>query len=194
MSNYFGQLHRFFSLVLETLPHVDAAGDELAEALLVRECVAGAQGARAVPHERLAMDVRVLGARLELLDALPQPDAVGQRGGDARRVEAVGDHGHDQHRARQQQAQPEAGRREDGESHAHVRVVDAVRVERQDETEVVDDATPDHKVIETSPVRRVQSTLEKQRIQNCFLISDKHRVFMEVFVFNSVSIYIQNIK
>ena len=141
-------------------PHHRPGGDQLAESLLVSERIPGptqrplAAAGRRVPEDKIG------GLRLGLgHDPLFQADAVGERRtrhgpveprrGD--RYEEDGDSEHD--------GEPERGGGHDVDGRAEVRVVEQLRVEREREAEVEENAAPDDEVVEPGPVRRVQGTL-----------------------------------
>ena len=145
--------------------HVHARRDQSAEALGVRERVAGpAQGACAAAQSRVAPQHLVArappaGGALPLAP-LTQPDAVDERRTRVGRVEPLGDDRHEQDGDGQDEREPEGRRRHDGARRPDVRVAEQqVRVEDKRQCEVEHDAAPDHDVVEERPVGGLERAL-----------------------------------
>ena len=148
-------------------PHHRTGRYQLTESFLVSERVPGPTERSLAAAGRRMPEDQVAGFRLGLgHDALFQADAVGKRWTSHGPVKPWRRDGNEENSHREDYSEPERGCAHDVDRCAEVRVVKQLRVERKCEAEVEEDAAPDDKVIETSPVGRVQGTLHTSQSES----------------------------
>lgn len=139
--------------------HIYTTCDELSKTLLVSERIPRTQRPCAATHRRRTSDVEISGPGHRFGHPLLHANAVGQCWMNICCIKAVGYDRHDQYHIGQKQTHPEVCRREDGERHALVLIIEHAGVHRQDETEIEYNAPPYYKMVETSPIGCIQGTL-----------------------------------
>lgn len=118
-------------LSVYSLPHVQPAGDQLPEALLVSKGVTRAQRPGAAANRRLPPRDRVFGLRFGLVEPLTHADFVGEGWSDVGGEETKGDNGYDENDASEKEAEPEGSRGKDCVGCPHVDIAHLVVVKHQ---------------------------------------------------------------